>query len=76
MQMQIRIKTNLPKQSPLNTLTQIYIERVSPYIALFESLRNCKRRNKGSFTLKSYSNKIMLCGGRGQHYLILNKIST
>ena len=32
---------------------------------LFKSLRNCKRRNKG-----------MLCGGRGQYFLVLNKIST
>ena len=31
-------------------------------IVLFTSLRNCKRRNKGNFTLKSNSNKIMLCG--------------
>ena len=40
---------------------------------IFKSLRNCKRRNKGNFT--SNSNKIMLCGGGGQHYLVLNKIS-
>jgi hypothetical protein len=31
-------------------------------IVLFESLRNCKRRNKGNFTLKSNSNNIMMCG--------------
>ena len=42
---------------------------------IFKSLRNCKRRNKGNFMLKSNSNKIMLCGGGGQHYLVLNKIS-
>ena len=45
-------------------------------IVLFESLRNCKTGNKGNFTLKPNSNKIMLCGGEGQHYLVLNKIST
>ena len=43
-------------------------------ILLFDTLRNCKRRNKGQ--LKSNSNKIMLCGGGGQHILGLNKIST
>ena len=43
-------------------------------IVLFESLRNRKRRNKGNFTSKSNLNKIKLCGG--QHYLVLNKIST
>ena len=43
---------------------------------VFRSLRNWKRRNKGNFTLKSISNKIMLCGSRGLHYLVLNKIST
>ena len=32
-------------------------------IVLFKSLRNCERRNKGKFTLKSNSNKIMLCWG-------------
>ena len=42
----------------------------------FDTLRNCKRRNKGNFMLKSNSNKIMLCGGGGQHILGLNKIST
>ena len=36
-------------------------------------LSNCNRRNKGNFTSKSNSNKIMLCVG--QHYLVLNKIS-
>ena len=36
-------------------------------ILLFKSLRNCTRCNKGNFTLKSNSNKIMLCGGEGQH---------
>ena len=34
-------------------------------IVLFKSLRNCKRGNKGKFTLKSNSNKIMLSGGGG-----------
>ena len=46
------------------------------YYVLFKSHGNCKRRKKGNFTLKSNSNKIMLCGGGRQHYLVLNKIST
>ena len=37
-------------------------------IVFFKSLRNCKRRNKGIFTLKSNSNKIMLNGGEYQQY--------
>ena len=45
-------------------------------IVLFKSLRNSKRRKKGNFTSKSISNKIKLCGGGGQHYLVSNKIST
>ena len=45
-------------------------------IVFFMSLRNCKRRNKGNFMLKSNSNKIMLCWGGWQHYLVLSKIST
>ena len=45
-------------------------------MVLFKSLGNFKRRNKGNFTLKSNSNKIMLCGGGGQHYLVLDKILT
>ena len=40
------------------------------------SCRNSKRRNKGNFTSKSNLNKIKLCGGGGQHYLVLNKVST
>ena len=44
-------------------------------IVLFKSIKNSKRRNKGNFTLKSNSKKIKLDGG-GQHYLVLNKIST
>ena len=36
-------------------------------IVLFKSLRNCKR----NFMLK-----LMLCGGGGQHYLVLNMILT
>ena len=36
-------------------------------IVLFKSLTHCKRRNKGNFTLKSNSNKIMLCEGGGQY---------
>ena len=45
-------------------------------IELLKSLINSKRRNKGNMTSKSNSNKIKLCGGGGQHYLVLNKIST
>ena len=45
-------------------------------IVLFKSLRNCKRRNKGNFMLKSNSKKIKLCGGGGKHCLVLNKILT
>ena len=45
-------------------------------IVRIKALWNCKRRNKGKFTSKSHSNKIMLCGDGGQHYLVLNKIST
>ena len=42
----------------------------------FKSLRNCKRRNKGNFTLKSNSNQIMLCGGGGNIFRVkrLDKI--
>ena len=45
-------------------------------VVLFKSLRKCKRHNKGNFALKSNSNKRMLCGGEGQCFLVLNKIST
>ena len=45
-------------------------------IVLFKSLKNSKRRNEGNFMSKSNSNKIKLCGGGGQQYLVLNKIST
>ena len=48
----------------------------SSLIVLFKSLINLKRRNIGNLTLKSNSNKIMLCGGGWQHYLVLYKIST
>ena len=58
------------KPCPVNSPTYI--------IALFKSLRNSKRRNKGNFTSKSNSNQIKLFGGGGpgQHYLVLNKNST
>ena len=36
----------------------------------------CIRRNKGNFMSESNSNRIKLCGGGGQHYLVLNKILT
>ena len=54
----------------------IYWRNSKKNIVLFKSFRNCKRCNKGNFTLKPNSNKILLCGGGGQHYLVLNKIST
>ena len=41
-----------------------YIDKA--VIVPFKVLKNCKRRNKGNFTLKFNSNKIMLCGGVGQ----------
>ena len=34
-------------------------------IVIFKSLRNCIRPNKGNFTLKFNSNKIMMCVGVG-----------
>ena len=43
---------------------------------VIKSLRNSRRRNKGNFTSKSNSNKIKLCGGVRQHYLVLFKILT
>jgi hypothetical protein len=52
-----------------------YFHIKSSTIVLFKSLRNCKRRNNRNFMLKSNSNKIMLWGSWGQHYLVLNKIS-
>ena len=45
-------------------------------MVLFKSLRNSKRLKKGNFILKLNSNKIKLCEGWGQNYLVLNKIST
>ena len=38
-------------------------------ILLLKSLRNYIRRNKGNFTMKCNSNKIMLCGGGGNNIL-------
>ena len=40
---------------------------------LFRNFRNCKRRNKGNFTLKFNSNKMMLCWGGGQHYVCIKR---
>ena len=57
----------------MSYLNKMLIEKE---IVLFKSLRNNKRSNKGNFTSKSNSNKIKLCGGGGQHYLVLNKLST
>ena len=34
-------------------------------LLLFKPLRNCKRRGKENFTLKSNSNNITLCVGEG-----------
>ena len=55
----------------------VFIINVSQFtlkIVLFKSIRNSKRRNKENFESKYNSNKIKLCGGGGQHYLVLNKI--
>ena len=41
---------------------------IVPIIVIFKVLRKCKRRNKGNFTLKFNSKKIlMLCGHGGKH---------
>ena len=45
-------------------------------IVLFKSLKNSKRCSKGNFTSNFNLNKIKFCVGGGQHYLVLNKIST
>ena len=42
-------------------------------LVLFKSPGNSKRRNKGNVMSKSNSNKIKLCGGWGQHYLVLDR---
>ena len=55
--------------------TNLYLSTVKSLV-LFQSLRNSKRRNKVNFTSKSNSNKKKLCGGGGQYFLVLNKIST
>jgi hypothetical protein len=52
------------------------LKQAQKKIVLFKSIRNSKRRNKGNFTSKYNSIKIKLCGGGGQPYLVLNKIST
>ena len=41
-------------------------------IVLFKSLRYSKRRNKGNCTSKSNLNKLKLCEGGGQHYIVFN----
>ena len=53
-----------------------YDLKMNDKIVLFSSIRNCKSRNIGNFTPKLNSIIIMLFGGRGQHYLVINKIST
>ena len=35
---------------------------------LLSQIRNCKRRNKGNLMFEYNSNKVLLCGGEGQHY--------
>ena len=62
------INSYVPFSQPLN-------RDIEKRIVLFKSLRNFKRRNKRNFTLKFNSNKIMLFGGGGQYYLVLDKIS-
>ena len=53
------------KSSPKKRLNSkyniLYVKSKRKFV--FMSLRKCKRRNKGNFTLKSNSNKIMVCGG-------------
>ena len=57
-------KEELFGTSPFDPIYYIfYSKNKQRKTVLFKSLRNCKRRNKGKFTLKSNSNKIMLCDG-------------
>ena len=67
-----------PHQNHLNKLVFFKSLKICKRrkIVLFKSLKSCKRRNKGNFMLKSNSNKILLCGGGEQHYLVLSKLST
>ena len=55
---------------PSKEVVLLKVWSTMPQIVLFKSLRNYKIRNKGYFTLRSNSNKIMLCRGGGQQYLI------
>ena len=62
----------LIREEPI--VVALFCKYISQNIVLFKSLRNSKRCNKGNFTLKSNSNKIMLCGGGGQPYLVLIRL--
>ena len=42
---------------------------------LYKSLKDYKIYQKVNNRFKFYSNKIMLCGGKGQHYIVLKKIN-
>ena len=62
-------------KSCLAQCTSKYFPSQSLKIVLFKSLRNSNKRNKRNFTLKSNSNKVMLCWVWRQHYLVFNKMS-
>ena len=51
------------------------IKEVLISIILFKSLRNCKSHKKENFTLKSNSNKIMLCRGGSNNICINQKFN-
>ena len=65
-----------PEFLPLYIGLNVKRNKKKLFFVLFRSLKNCKRRNKGNFTLNLNLNKIMLCGVGRQYYLVLNKIST
>ena len=58
---------------PLLRLLQFLSDLKSTILSPLEIVKDVTKEN---FTLKSNLNKIMLCGGVMQHYLVLNKIST
>ena len=58
--------------------TEIKIKRGLP-LPCFEAMLYpivIDRKVVKDITLKSNANKMILCGGAGQYYLVLNKIST
>ena len=50
------------------------LKKVLKIIVLFSALMNYKQYQEGNKRLNFYSNKIILCGNKGYHYLILDKI--